>query len=106
VKGVVAREHHLDLQRLWDDFSQEETREEALQGCQAKGDEDEEIVALHAKKSRGDGKKDMRKVKYFACHKTGHYASQCQNKKKRKKETQVATSTSNEIDNFFEMLEK
>jgi hypothetical protein len=70
VKGVVAREKLPDWQRLWDDFSQEETQEEALQGSQAKGDEDEENVALHAKKGR-----DMSKVKCFACHKTGHYAS-------------------------------
>jgi hypothetical protein len=32
VKGVVAREHLHDWQSLWDDFSQDETREEALQG--------------------------------------------------------------------------
>jgi hypothetical protein len=32
VKGFVAREHLPDWQRLWDDFFQEETREEALEG--------------------------------------------------------------------------
>jgi hypothetical protein len=87
LKGVLARKHLPDWQRLWDDFSQEETQEEALQGSQAKGDEDEENAAFHAKKGKGDGKKDMSKVKYFACHKTGHFASRCPNKKKSKKET-------------------
>jgi hypothetical protein len=86
----VAQEHLSDWKRLWDDFSQKETREEAIQGNQGKGDEDEENVALHAKKGRGDGKKDVIKVKCFSCHKIGHYASQCPNKKKSKKETQVA----------------
>jgi hypothetical protein len=33
-------------------------------------------VALHAKKSSGaGGSRDMEKVKCFACHKSGHYAS-------------------------------
>ena len=34
------------------------------------------------------GKKDMSKVKCFACHKFAHYAGQCPNKKKK----QVAAS--------------
>jgi len=86
---------------LWDDFSREETQEEALQGSQTKGDEDEENVFLHAKKDR-----DMRKVKCFSCHKTGHYVSQCPNKKKGKKETHVTTSTSIEINDFAMKFEK
>jgi hypothetical protein len=38
-------------------------------------------------------KKDMSKVKFFTCHKTGHYASQCMNKKKKKLELEVSAST-------------
>jgi hypothetical protein len=34
-------------------------------------------------KPKGEGKKDMRKIKCFACHKFGHYAAQCLNKKKK-----------------------
>ena len=50
-------------------------------------------------------KKDMRKVKYFACHKTSHYPSQCPNKKKKgKNETQTIASI--EIKDFVEKFEK
>jgi hypothetical protein len=70
------------------------------------GDEDKENATLHVKKGRGDGKKDMRKVKCFACHKAGHYASQCPEKKMSKKETHVVSSTSIEIDDFVEKFEK
>jgi hypothetical protein len=62
-------------------------------------------VSLHVKKGRGDGKKDMRKMKCFSCHNTGHYASQYPNKKKSKKETRVATSASIEINDFAEKFE-
>jgi hypothetical protein len=38
-----------------------------------------------------DKKKDMNKVNCFACHKTGHYASQCPNTKKNKKEPELSS---------------
>jgi hypothetical protein len=34
-------------------------------------------------KPKGEGKNDMSKFKCFACHKFGHYAGQCPNKKKK-----------------------
>jgi hypothetical protein len=61
-------------------------------------------VALHAKKSSGEGSRNMRKVKCFACHKTSHYANQCPNNKK--KEEQVVATTSTEIDEFAEKFEE
>ena len=73
--GVVAQEKLPYWEILWDDFTQEELRLDATQASQPKSEE-EENVALHAKKSSGaGGSRDMGKVKFFACHKTGHYVS-------------------------------
>jgi hypothetical protein len=59
-------------------------------------------VALHAKKGSGaGGSRDMNKVRCFACHKTGHYANKCP-KKKKKEESEVATTISIEMDAFVE----
>jgi hypothetical protein len=49
-------------ERLWDDFTQEELRVDATQASQPKSEE-EENVALHAKKIIGGGSRDMSKVK-------------------------------------------
>ena len=59
---------------------------------------DEEALAL-AWKSKGEAKKnkggkknlDISKVKCFICHKQGHFASECPNRKK-KNNTQMAGS--------------
>jgi hypothetical protein len=66
-----------------------------VQGSSSNGN-DEKNVALATKskkkskkssnggnKSNCEGKKDMSKVKCFACHKFGHYVGQCPNKKKK-----------------------
>ena len=59
---------------------------------------DEEALSLQRKskgkaKRKKDGKKnlDVSKVKYFICHKQGHFASQCLDRKK-KSNTQMAGS--------------
>jgi hypothetical protein len=89
---------------LWDDFTQEELRVDASQASQSKSEE-EENVALHAKKNSGaGGSRDMGKMRCFACHKTDHYASKYPNKKK-KKESEVAATASTEMDAFAEKFE-
>jgi hypothetical protein len=60
-------------------------------------------VVLHEKKGSGaGGSKDTGKVICFACHKTDHYASQCP---KKKKELEVATTTSTDMDAFAKKIE-
>ena len=77
--------------------------------------DDEENVALAAKgkkkkfkKGSKDGakqhdgeKKDMSKVKCFACQKMGHYVGQCPNKKKKKR-----TAATTEINEFAVRFER
>jgi uncharacterized membrane protein len=53
--------------------------------CQV--DKDDKNVALVVK-----GKKDMSKVRCFACHKAGHYANQCPIKKEKKSKPEVLAS--------------
>ena len=74
--------------RLWDDLTQEETRSGYLQSNTSHHRDDEENVALAAKgkkkkkfkkgpkegaKQHDGEKKDMSKMKCFACQKMGHY---------------------------------
>jgi hypothetical protein len=59
-------------------------------------------VALVRKSN--EKKKDMSKVRCFACHKIGHYASQCPNKKEKKPKLEMSTSI--EIAEFVERHER
>jgi hypothetical protein len=116
IKGIVARETLPKFDRLWDDFIQEEIQEESLAGQQV-GDDENLALASQARKSKGNTggestsqagkKKDLSKVKCFACHKSGHYASQCPERKKGKgKSQQVATSAETQVKEFVERFEK
>jgi hypothetical protein len=112
VEGIVAREKLPGWERLWDDFVQEETQRGYVHGSSSTGHEEENVaLATTSKKKfrkgpkggqkpKGEGKKDMSKVKCFACHKFGHYAGQCPNKKKKQ------TTTSVEVEEFSTKFDK
>jgi hypothetical protein len=100
IKCVVGREKLLDWRRLWNDFTHEEIWEgssgKALDGA------DDKNIDLVVKGN--EKKKDMSKVKLFACHKTGHYASQFPNKNKKKEKPEVSALA--EVAEFSKRYEK
>ena len=90
---------------LWSNLVQEEFRQNTRDGSSSKID-DEENCALAGKAKKGKGKKsysksksgkegkkcDMSIVKYIHCHKHGHYATNCLQKKKKKNAWGSATA--------------
>jgi hypothetical protein len=85
VKCVVGRENFPDWSRLWDDFTQEEIRMGSHSSGQ-KEDRADENVALAAKgKKKGNSGRDLSKVRCYCCNQLGHLASQCPEKKKKRK---------------------
>jgi hypothetical protein len=111
VRGIVAREKLPDWQHLWDDFVQEEIHLGQASGSSTTSKVvDEEALALASKgkgksKNKGSGKKkniDFSKVKCFQCHKFGHFASQCPEKKKSKPQM----STSAGVEEFAKSFEE
>jgi hypothetical protein len=118
VRSIVAREHIPSWERLWDDFVQEENRIGSGSTSQQHGEDGDENVALSAKSKKktkkgpkggdkqqqkgGEQKKDMSKVKCFACHKMGYYVGQCPNKKKK----QIGTAASAKVDEFTSQFER
>jgi hypothetical protein len=95
VEGIVARDKLPNWERLWDKFVQEETRRGYVHGSSSIGHEEDNVALFSnikknfkkgpkcGNKPKGEGNKYMSKVKCFACHKFGHYAGHCPNKKKK-----------------------
>jgi hypothetical protein len=123
VKGICACENLPKFERLWDDCIQEETQMKSK--ASKKGGDDNLALIGQTKKGRGKGpskdkgmseestsqpgKKDLSKIKYFICHKHGHYASQCPEKKKGKGKQQqnhVAASAETQINEFASKFDK
>ena len=86
-----------DWERLWLDIMQEEIKGSTQDGSSSMND-DEENMALASKarkrkgkashfksnSSHGGKKGDMSKVRFFNCHKMGHYATNFPSKKSKK----------------------
>jgi hypothetical protein len=121
IMGICAREHLPKWERLWDDCIQEETRKESRSSKQEGGGGDENLalvsktkkgkgkVFVKKGKSQGEGqqsrkKRDMSKIKCYICHKNGHFASQCPQRKKGKSQIVAATAETqlNELASNFE----
>jgi hypothetical protein len=112
VEGIVAREKLLGWERLLDDFVQEETQSGYVHGNSSIGHEEDNVSLDTTRKKKfkrgpkggqrpkGEEKKDMRKVKFFSCHKFGHYVGQCLNKKKKQ------TTASAEVEEFSTKFDK
>jgi hypothetical protein len=116
VRGIVAREVMPTWERLWDDFVQEELRCSSGSSGQQHTPEGDEDLALWSKgkKKIGEGarqgpkggtqpqesgsgqKKDISKVRCFACGEMGHYVGQCPKRKKKKQQDGMAATTEEE----------
>jgi len=94
---VHGQEKLLDWEQLWSDSMLEEIRRNTKDGTSSK--EVEEDFSLESKENKANGKMsqgekwgkkmDLKKVKSFHCHKHGHYAKNCPQKKASKNESTI-----------------
>jgi hypothetical protein len=117
VQGICTREKFPPFDRLWIDYIQEEARIESRNGKQRGNNDENMALVAHARKGRENHsprreaspeqrkKKDLSKVKCFACHTLGHYASQCPQRKKGRGKQQASSTDVDEVANRLQMLE-
>jgi hypothetical protein len=108
-QGICAREKLPPFDRLWINCIQEEAQIESRNGKQRDSDDENLALATHARKGRRNGsprreasldhrkKKDFSKVKCFACHTLGRYASECPQRKKGKGKQQASSIKVDEV---------
>jgi hypothetical protein len=121
VRDVVSREVMPTWERLWDDFIKEELRCSSGSSGQQhmpKGDDDLSLWSKGKKKIKEDArqgpkggtqpqessdgkKKEISKVRCFACGEMWHYVGQCPKRKKKRQQGGMAATTEEEFDTQF-----
>jgi hypothetical protein len=88
VQGIYAQEKFLGFDRIWTNCIQEEAWLESKNEKQKGIIDENKALVSHTRKGKKGGspereesltlrrKKDLRKVKHFACHDFGHYSLQ------------------------------
>jgi hypothetical protein len=115
VQGICAREKLPPFDRLWINCTQEEAWIEFENGKQRGIDDENLALVAHARKGKRNSsprrevspeqrkKKDLSKIKCFACHTHGHYTSQCPQQKKGKGNQHASSA---EVDEVADKLER
>ena len=101
VMCVVGREHLPDWSRLWDDFTQEEIREGSQSSGQKTDGADENVALTTKSNKKGSSGRDLSKVRCYCYNQLGHLASNCPERKKKKKEPEgPETDTTTAMEDF------